>query len=205
MTIGNELWTLTRALSEFHQSGEEVVIPSWAYQHYFSVPDDFFSDSATTLVAPPLQPAVFGEIAETLKAYLQPSQEALRHLMTYEGFWKLEPPVLAVHVSPNLPDDYYALAIKHFKYQSIVVFNDDPDEEDLESDIYYFQGDEPWVVPHMMSFCDYHVTSDLADSWWGAFLSDDKEAIFPLPNENQIFPNTWRGIDCADFHPESSE
>lgn len=194
--IGDELWTLARALGGFYDREETIALVPWGFEKYFSIPHEFFKDDVDMPI-PPLTREAWGEIAMPIRDLLQPSPDALKELMELESFFALEPPILGVHVSPNLPDEYYAEAISLLPHTSIAIFGDDPDEEDREeAGVWYFEEEDmAWAVPHLMSFCTHHVTSDSADSWWGAFLSDSEGVVYPSPNPNGIFPTSWKPIN----------
>lgn len=57
----------------------------------------------------------------------------------------------------------------------------------------------------LIAECDYHIVSNSTFSWWGAFLSDNREPIYPknwwtslvpeYPDMWKLFPDTWIGLD----------
>lgn len=56
----------------------------------------------------------------------------------------------------------------------------------------------------LMTECDYHIISNSTFSWWGAFLSDDKNVLYPsrwygpgLSNINWklMIPNSWEMVE----------
>lgn len=120
----------------------------------------------------------------------QPTQEGFKVLMKYEKFWALEPPILAVHVSLSLDPKYYKEALSRCQFQSLVTFG-----EQLAGQTYHFKPREEWVVPHLMSFCDFHIISDSPDSWWGAILSDNPDVIYPLSAWSDNAPASWEAIE----------
>lgn len=61
-----------------------------------------------------------------------------------------------------------------------------------------------WIDIQLMSACDHHIISNSTYAWWGAYLSEDPEPIFPSnwfgwrvrdwTNSSLMFPSTWREI-----------
>ncbi len=130
-----------------------------------------------------------------------------------EGDWKA-----AYH--PLRPMSYYreALSMMEGKYKTLVIFSDDPQwcrENFSNLNAEFYEGvsrpkeHEPdfttapvldWIDLQMMSKCDYHILSNSTYSWWGAFLSNDKNPIYPWPffgpalqyiDATLLFPNHW--------------
>ncbi len=153
------------AASEILKRGESPR-EDWKYGDYFTYPD------------------------------LQPTPKAFDLLMEYGEFWALEPPVLAVHMASTVMDRYYRNAILRVPCQSLATFGEGYSEPVMGVQSYHFDPDpgDEWMVPHLMSFCDYHIISDSSDSWWGAVLSDDLDVIYPIGHWDEA-PTTWKGIE----------
>lgn len=141
-------------------------------------------------------------------------------------------PCVSIHIRlgdyllPNhhfavLDSDYYEKAIQHFYPQTdcnFVVFSNDMDyiKGMFEGDnVYYVEPagglkvctDSEKEDLALMSLCDHHITANSSYSWWGAYLSKnkDKKVICPtnwLKSYHQsswingnYYPPTWINID----------
>jgi hypothetical protein len=98
---------------------------------------------------------------------------------------------------------YYRDALELGPEGTIVCFSDDPEwcranlEEAIGQDIAVFYEGTPrpreyidrllyenapvldWIDLQLMAACDWHVISNSTYAWWGAFLSQDPEPIYP--------------------------
>lgn len=173
--LGNQLWQIASTLGIAHARGEEASFPSWAYQDYFNIPASFFTNQpgtpATELV-PYLPPQgtmylqdyrLWRDIDRQIHDWFQPSAEAAQTWLQYEDFWRLEPPVVSLHVRrgdniyedgvdvrswkaayhPLRPMSYYMEALERLTYQSVAVFSDDPDwcqAHFIGPEYYFFRG-----------------------------------------------------------------
>lgn len=64
-----------------------------------------------------------------------------------------------------------------------------------------------WIDLFLMSFCNKHILSNSTYAWWGAFLSDDPEPIYPSnwfgrevspwTDSRRMFPPSWRQVHDA--------
>lgn len=128
-----------------------------------------------------------------IKQFWTPMKVDFPFLMSFEDFWSQEPPIVAVHVSPTIPESYYEQALASVEYETAILFGGDLD---IEGNFYRFgtSGAELTDV-QLMSFCDGHVISDDPLSWWGAYVSDDEKVVYPYPNHHYAVPVTWKRID----------
>lgn len=182
--LGNQLWQIASTLGIAHSRGEEASFPPWAYQEWFNIPAGFFTNQpgtpATDLV-PYLPPqgqmylqdySLWADIDWQIHDWFQPSAKAAQHFLQYTDFWKLEPPVMSLHVRrgdniyedgvdvrswkaayhPLRPMSYYreALALREPDYQSVAVFSDDIEwcEEHFRGDMFYFFHGTPRPKEH---------------------------------------------------------
>lgn len=249
--LGNQLWQVASTLGIAASRGEEASFPPWTYQPFFNVPEEFFQNEPgehPEELVPHIDYRariylqdynLWKGIAPQIKNWFQPSNRALTVLHTFEDFWSLEPPVLAVHVRrgdnategawktayhPLRPTSYYEEAIDQVHYQSLAVFSDDikwcKDFFGERADYYHHGTPRPkehepefetapvldWIDLQLMTFCDYHITSNSTYSWWGAYLSDDPHPIYPYPwfgkalsyiDQSLLFPENWVRITHA--------
>jgi hypothetical protein len=92
----------------------------------------------------------------------------------------------------NLPLEYYEAALKHFNSdRNIIVFSDDPtwcQEQDLFEDERFMisENTDNRVDMCLMSLCSDFIIANSSFSWWGAWLSQNK-------NKKVIAPVQWFG------------
>ena len=113
----------------------------------------------------------------------------------------------------NLPPEYYKAALEHFDSdRTVIVFSDDPiwchDEELFGDDRFIIsENDDNRVDLCLMSMCDDFIIANSSYSWWGAWLSKnkDKKVIAPANwfgskgytkdhNTEDLIPSTWTRI-----------
>ena len=92
----------------------------------------------------------------------------------------------------NLPLEYYESALKHFDSdQNVIVFSDDPawckEQEFFSNDRFMIsENTDNRVDLCLMSLCDDFIIANSSYSWWGAWLSTNK-------NKKVIAPVQWFG------------
>jgi len=92
----------------------------------------------------------------------------------------------------NLPLEYYEAALKHFDDdRNVIVFSDDPKwckKQELFSDDRFMvsENEDNRVDLCLMSMCDDFIIANSSYSWWGAWLSANK-------NKKVIAPVQWFG------------
>jgi len=110
----------------------------------------------------------------------------------------------------NLPIKYYEAALKHFDDdRNVIVFSDDPEwckQQDLFSDDRFMvsENDDNRVDLCLMSMCNDFIIANSSYSWWGAWLSanKDKKVIAPVQwfgktgytkdhDTKDLIPNDW--------------
>ena len=109
----------------------------------------------------------------------------------------------------NLPLDYYEAALKHFDNdRNVMVFSDDPkwchDQPIFDDNRFIIsENDDNRVDLCLMSLCNDFIIANSTYSWWGAWLSSNK-------NKKVIAPVQWFGKtgytkdhDTKDLIPET--
>ena len=110
----------------------------------------------------------------------------------------------------NLPLEYYEAALKHFDDdRNVIVFSDDPTwckKQELFSDDRFMvsENEDNRVDLCLMSMCDDFIIANSSYSWWGAWLSanKNKKVIAPVQwfgktgytkdhNTKDLIPNDW--------------
>lgn len=171
--LGNQLWQIASTVGLARRLGMTPVFPEdWAYRRWFSLPDEMFGDSGSADVyadvaaskISPANPAYLQDFGlwrdsyDEVRALLMPSVDAQDYaLALYTEFFRLERPVLSVHVrrgdnviDPGIPDkwryhplrptSYYSQAMDLAREgcKSVAIFSDDPTwcEVQLEADWY---------------------------------------------------------------------
>ena len=113
----------------------------------------------------------------------------------------------------NLSLDYYSAALKHFDNdRNVIVFSDDPrwcKEQELFSDDRFLvsENTDNRVDLCLMTLCDDFIIANSSYSWWGAWLSTNKnkKVIAPFQwfgktgytkdhNTKDLIPNDWTRI-----------
>jgi hypothetical protein len=113
----------------------------------------------------------------------------------------------------NLSLDYYSAALKHFDDdRNVIVFSDDPQwckEQELFSDDRFLvsENTDNRVDLCLMTLCDDFIIANSSYSWWGAWLSTNKnkKVIAPFQwfgktgytkdhNTKDLIPNDWTRI-----------
>ena len=108
--------------------------------------------------------------------------------------------------------DYYKKALSHFDaHRNVIVFSDDPawcNEQELFSGEHFMisENDDNRVDLCLMSLCDDFIIANSTFSWWGAWLSanKDKKVIAPVQwfgtgytkdhNTSDLIPDGWTRI-----------
>jgi hypothetical protein len=139
-----------------------------------------------------------------------------------EMMWQMDFPI-ALHVrrtdyitnSANHPPctlEYYKNALEHFDDdRQVIVFSDDPawcKEQELFSDDRFMisENEDNRIDLCLMSLCSDYIIANSTFSWWGAWLSvnKDKKVIAPIQwfgtgytkdhNTKDVTPNGWTRI-----------
>jgi hypothetical protein len=102
---------------------------------------------------------------------------------------------------PPCPLSYYEKALKHFDDRQVIVFSDDPawcKEQELFSNDRFMvsENDDNRVDLCLMSLCSDFIIANSTYSWWGAWLSTNK-------NKKVIAPVQWFGTGYTKDHDTS--
>ena len=114
----------------------------------------------------------------------------------------------------NLPRAYYEAALSKFdSNRNVIVFSDDPvwchDEGTFADDRFIIsENDDNRVDLCLMSLCDDFIIANSSYSWWGAWLSANKDKTVIAPaqwfgktgytkdhNTKDLIPNDWTIIN----------
>ena len=112
----------------------------------------------------------------------------------------------------NLSMKYYEEALNQFDSdRQVIIFSDDTDwckqQPLFEGDRFLVcEGGGPYTDLYMMSKCDDFIIANSTFSWWGAWLSHNKEKVVIYPDiwfgpnnidksTADLFPPEWRMID----------
>ena len=97
----------------------------------------------------------------------------------------------------NLSMNYYEEALNQFDSdRQVIIFSDDTDwckqQPLFEGDRFLVcEGGGPYTDLYMMSKCDDFIIANSTFSWWGAWLSHNKEKVV-------IYPDIWFGPNNID-------
>jgi len=162
----------------------------------------------------------FKHIEDDIRDLFAPKKEALE---SYEAAKELFDNPVALHIRRgdflinsvhhhNLSMKYYEEALKEFDDdRQVIIFSDDTDwckqQPLFEGDRFLVcEGGGPYTDLCIMSRCSDFIIANSTYSWWGAWLSRNKEKVVVYPNRwfgpNNIdkstvdlFPEEWRMID----------
>ena len=106
----------------------------------------------------------------------------------------------------NLSLDYYEKALKHFdKRRQVIIFSDDPvwckEQKLFENDRFLVsEGNDSYTDLCLMSLCSDFIIANSTFSWWGAWLSENK-------NKDVVAPKIWFGsnnshLSTKDLYPK---
>lgn len=174
--LGNQLWQIASTLGIAHALEDDVSFPPWAYQPFFSVPGELFTNLSgrpayETPLAEHMHPAartylqdynLFRGIDPQVREYLAPSPVARKELAQekYNDFFTLERPILSVHVrrgdnvpgqDPGTPDkaQYHPLRPMSYYRDAIALF---PQAESIA----IFSDDIPWCRKNFADLDAYY-------------------------------------------------
>lgn len=232
--LGNQLWQIAATMGIAATRGGEAHFPDWPYRQHFSVPARHFStvtppgEDAWALVPHLPHPgmyylqdlALWHQIERRVRRYFRPSAATLAEMKPKFAELLALPRKTAVHVRrgdyvrladhhPPATEDYYRRALEMLGETNVVVFSDDVEwcREHLAwaRPAAFVEGNSDYEDLFLMTRCRYHVIANSSFSWWGAFLSDNREPIYPVrwfgPSHAQLdpslmFPDRWIGIDA---------
>jgi hypothetical protein len=233
--LGNQLWQIAATMGIAESRGADARFPPWDYRELFSVPAAFFSADlpengidawSTAQHIPPshryfLQDVnLFSGIADRVRRYFEPSPAVMSDLATRFAEFIDIPDKTAIHVRRgdyfDHPDslvvqgvDYYRAAIEMLGDTNLVVFSDDMEwcREALgwAQPRLFMEGNPAYIDLFLMARCDRHVIANSSFSWWGAYLANDPQAIFPERwfgpalahvDATLMFVPGWIGIDA---------
>jgi len=147
----------------------------------------------------------FKHIEDDIRKLFAPKKEAVE---CYEDAKELFDNPVALHIRRgdflinsvhhhNLSMKYYEEALKQFDSdRQVIIFSDDTDwckqQPLFESDRFLVcEGGGPYTDLYMMSKCADFIIANSTYSWWGAWLSDNKEKVV-------IYPDRWFGPNNID-------
>jgi len=147
----------------------------------------------------------FKNIEDTIRSDFTFKQEVVDTCMDF--FSTLDGDKIFMHVRrgdyvnhpdqhPALPVSYYEEAYKNFDEPTVLVFSDDTEwckqQPLFEGDRFLVcEGGGPYTDLYMMSKCDDFIIANSTFSWWGAWLSHNKEKVV-------IYPDRWFGPNNID-------
>ena len=147
----------------------------------------------------------FKHIEDDIRKLFAPKKEAKE---AYEEVKDLFDDPVALHIRRgdflinsvhhhNLSMKYYEEALNQFDSdRQVIIFSDDTDwckqQPLFEGDRFLVcEGGGPYTDLYMMSKCDDFIIANSTFSWWGAWLSHNKEKVV-------IYPDRWFGPNNID-------
>lgn len=130
---------------------------------------------------------------------------------------QFDTPPVSLHIrrtdyitNPNhavLELNYYKDALKHFSNSEVLVFSDDSEwckQQDLFSDDRFLiaEGNTNYVDLCLMTLCSGHIIANSSFSWWGSWLSTNKDKKVYAPNPKIWFGPNNSHLNVSDILPE---
>ena len=87
----------------------------------------------------------------------------------------------------------------------VVIFSDDLSwcKQNFVGERYIFINEIDYISLYLMTKMKYHINANSSFSWWGAWLSEDNNAIVPKEwfaktvafySDKDIYPDDWKKI-----------
>lgn len=226
--LANGLFQISATLGQAERTGQQASFPAWKYEQYFEpIPHDNLlpnqyketgyeymelPDGSYDLVGYFQSPKYFGSVVPRFKEAYRKDQG--NRLPSGEK--------IAVHIRRGdyvgheayyqLPVTYYIQAlmtIPGWQTKPIIFFSDDmgyaKTHFECLPNAYFIRGTD---IEHMamMSCCDHHILSNSSYSWWGAYLSQQKNVIYPSEyfrgsygnkSTRDLWPDNWHSFDVS--------
>jgi hypothetical protein len=219
--LANQLFQIAATLGHAERNGGNPVFNSWEYEKYFDVQMkvgqvgrnykemryeyDPIPEGDWNLVGYFQSWKYFGSTIPRFKSDFLAQQKA--KLPAGEN--------IAIHIRKGdyvnheayaqLPVTYYIkalLSIHDWQKKNILLFSDDmgyaKTHFECLPNAHFIKGTE---AEHMalMSLCDEHILSNSSFSWWGAYLSEQKNVIYPA----EYFRGSYSNKSTKDLWPEN--
>jgi hypothetical protein len=213
--LGNNMFMIAHAYAEAIEQNKQLVIPKKQLGHmddyknnifrkldfYIDSPDEIINGVSTLYSGYFQSEKYFEKYTEAIKQLFSPTREFIEYAFKKYPF--LNEPTKNIAISIRRGDyliytDYHPVVTKEYVDAALkkipeassnyIVFSDDLKwcRENLQySPIYFIEApfyEQLWL----MSLCDNFVISNSSFSWWGAYLSRNKDKIV-------IAPETWLG------------
>jgi hypothetical protein len=224
--LGNQLWQIAATYGFAESHSMTPSFPQWEYQKYFEpelphgmLATEPYKEQQFHFVD---EPGVFGGDTD-LVGYFQsykyfPKELPIKFKADFLAQQRAKLPAgenIAIHIRrgdyvnheayAQLPITYYIislLSIKDWQKKNVLLFSDDmgyaKTHFECLPNAHFIKGTE---VEHMalMSLCDEHILSNSSFSWWGAYLSEQKNVIYPA----EYFRGSYSHKSTKDLWPEN--
>ncbi len=217
--LGNLLWQVAATLGLARAAGVEARLPAWPYESMFQVPDVFGDiDGCTDVVdaglADFLPPAIRPYLQDL--SLIRPVEDDLRTWFSWPDAPEPDPALNAVHVRrgdyvakaqfhPPVTAEYISRGLALLGPGKVKVFSDDIPwcRANIDADEFQQPGQTDIGVLRDMARHGRHVLANSTFAWWGAWLSDAVEVVYPrnwfgpaLPGltADRFIPSGWVGL-----------
>lgn len=221
--IGNQLFQVASTLGIAESCNAEASFPPWKYEKYFKdpIPHNGLVSRPHNEKHYHYEKIEISQDAD-LFGYFQShryfpnnykpkfSEEIISQWGNHEAFKK---ETIAIHIRRGdyinhecyyqLPISWYIsalLSIPNWKDCNILFFSDDMEYLKVHFEClpnaFFIPGFE---IDHLclMSLCDHHIIPNSTFSWWGAYLSEQKNVI----HSGKMFRGSFAHKDIKDFYP----
>lgn len=236
--LSNQLFQIAATLGQAERTGQYASFPLWKYEQYFEqIPRNapaigLYKEPSFEYMEIPAgehdlvgyfqSPKYFGSTIPRFKEAYRKDQG--NRLPSGEK--------IAIHIRRGDyvgHEAYYQLQVTYYiqalmtipgwQTKPIIFFSDDmgyaKTHFECLPNAYFIRGTD---IEHMamMSCCDHHILSNSSYSWWGAYLSEQKNVIYPSEyfrgsygnkSTRDLWPGNWHSfdvnkdlrLDCSDM------
>lgn len=221
--LANGLFQIAVTYGVSEKNGAQPSFPQWEYEGYFepALPHKTFGQNQykepryeymepeingdTDLIGYFQSPKYFGSTIPRFKKDFLAQQKVRLPKGNNIAIHLRRGDYVGHEAYAQLPVTYFIKAlftIENWQEKNIILFSDDMGYArthfECLPNAHFIKGNE---VEHlaMMSLCDEHILSNSSYSWWGAYLSEQKNVIYP----KEYFRGSYSNKSTKDLWPDS--
>lgn len=226
--VGNQLFQVCSTLGLAEKYGAQAVFPAWEHEGAFETPLPHGQMQARQIKEEHFHYYDWNlkedcDILGYLQSYKYFPKEnpfvftrdfAKRAKSNYEHVF--EKPTISIHIRRGdyvnhalyyqVPITWFIqalISIPDWKEHNVIVFSDDMPYAKIHFEslpnVFFSEHKTPMQDVCLMSQCDNHILSNSSLSWWGAYLSKQKNVIHPT----EMFRGAFAKNSIKDYWPEN--